>query len=67
MPRMDDSADKLMLTGIVRVCADCRAERIFVAIDDCDADGCDYCCTSCGAAVLIDPVCDVKVVTARVA
>lgn len=46
-----------MLTGIVRVCPDCRADRIFVTTDDCDAEGCDYCCASCGAAVLIDPIC----------
>jgi hypothetical protein len=56
-----------MLTGIARDCPDCHDERIFVLVDDCDADGCDYCCTVCGAAVLIDPVCETAVLAARVA
>ncbi len=62
---MNTPADSLMLTGIVRECPDCRDERILVLVDDCDADGCDYCCTTCGAAVLIDPICDYAVLATR--
>jgi hypothetical protein len=64
---MTDRADLLMRSGIVHLCPDCRDERIFVSTDDCDADGCDFCCTTCGAAVLIDPVCDYDVLATRVA
>jgi hypothetical protein len=63
--RADNRADVLMLSGIVRVCSDCGDERIFVSIDECEAEGCEFCCTSCGAAMLIDPLCDVTTVTAR--
>lgn len=65
MVPMDDSADLLMRSGIVQMCPDCRGERIFVSIDECDADGCEFCCTSCGAAVLIDPICDYGIVASR--
>jgi len=67
MRRMEDRAELLMLSGILQVCADCRDERIFVPIDECDADGCEFCCTTCGAAVLIDPICDYAVLASRVA
>ncbi len=56
-----------MLSGIVRACPDCIDERIFVPVSDCDGDGCEFCCTSCGAAVMIDPVCNHTVAAARVA
>jgi hypothetical protein len=65
--RADIRAELLMLSGTVRVCPDCRGERIFVSIDECASDGCEFCCTSCGAAVLVDPVCDAPIVAARVA
>lgn len=48
---MAEIADLLMLSGVVRVCPDCRDERILLPADDAVA----YCCTSCGAAVVIDP------------
>ena len=64
---MSTPDESLMLTGIVGSCPDCRDERILVLVGDCDADGCDYCCTTCGAGVLIDPVCDYAVLTDRVA
>lgn len=67
MRNMNDRAEILMLSGIVRACPDCRDERIFVPVEECDGDGCDFCCTSCGAAVMIDPVCDYAFLTARVA
>lgn len=64
---MTDPAETLMLSGVARECPDCRGERIFVSVDQCDGDRCEFCCTSCGAAVMIDPVCDDAVITARVA
>ena len=67
MRPMSTPDETLMLTGIVRMCPDCHEDRILVLVGDCDADGCDYCCTTCGAAVFIDPVCDAAVVAARVA
>jgi hypothetical protein len=67
MQSMDDRAELLMRTGIVQVCSDCAGERIFVSISECDADRCEFCCTTCGAAVVIDPVCDYSVVSTRVA
>jgi hypothetical protein len=51
-----DKADNLMLTGTVLFCPDCADDRIF-AVPDCgDGRGnCgDYCCTDCGAAVVVD-------------
>lgn len=55
---MDDSVDLLMLFGVVRGCPDCGDERIFMPVEGCDGDGCEFCCTSCQAAVLIDPAFD---------
>ena len=53
---MNDRSELLMVKGIVRPCADCSDERIFMPVDECDSDACEFCCTSCGAAVMIDPV-----------
>ena len=53
---MSDPADLIMLTGLVRPCPDCGDARIFVSTDECGDDRCEFCCTSCGAAVLIDPL-----------
>lgn len=64
---MTDPADLLMLSGVVRACPDCLDERIFVSTDDCGADGCEYCCTTCGAAVLIDPAFDYSITISSVA
>lgn len=67
MRSMNDRAETLMLSGIAAACPDCRAERIFMPVEECDGEGCEFCCTSCGAAVMIDPVCDYTVLAARVA
>lgn len=54
---MDNRVDLLLLESVVAVCADCAGERIFVPVDECCGGGaCEYCCTTCGAAVLIDPL-----------
>lgn len=54
---MDNRADQLLLGSVVSVCGDCLQERIFVPVDaDCDSIACEFCCTVCGAAVLIDPL-----------
>jgi hypothetical protein len=50
---MSDSDVMLMLSGVSRTCPDCRDTRVFVPADDGDSSGA-YCCTSCGAALLID-------------
>jgi hypothetical protein len=60
---MADIADLLMLSGVARTCPDCHDERIFVPID---AAG-EFCCTICGAALLIDPVFDEAERVTRVA
>ena len=46
------------MDSVARMCPDCLDQRIFVPIDDCEGDACEFCCTSCGAAVSIDPVFD---------
>lgn len=57
-----------MLTGLARGCPDCHGERLFVPVESCDGgDVCEYCCTSCGAAVLIDPAFESTVLIAQVA
>jgi hypothetical protein len=50
---MAEIAELLMLSGVVRSCPDCGDERIFVPIESVD-DG-SVCCTTCGAALLVDP------------
>jgi hypothetical protein len=56
---MDNRADLLLLESVVSGCADCGGERIFVPVDDnCGGGACEFCCTACGAAVLIDPLLD---------
>jgi hypothetical protein len=62
---MADIADLLMLSGVVRSCPDCHDDRIFVPIDNTPAG--EYCCTSCGAGLLIDPALDSAPDRARVA
>jgi uncharacterized protein (DUF983 family) len=57
-----DGVDMLVLKGVARPCPDCAEERLFVPAD---ADlagaaeasaGTEYCCTWCGAGLLIDPL-----------
>jgi uncharacterized protein (DUF983 family) len=54
---MSERADVLMLTGIEWPCPDCGQGQIFVAPEGCEegSAGCDFCCTQCGAALLINP------------
>lgn len=58
-----DPADLLMTTGVVRACPDCRIPQIFVPADDVGA--CAYCCSTCGAAILIDLFLDFEPATVR--
>ncbi|HET9861666.1 MAG TPA: hypothetical protein VFQ19_17975 [Nocardioidaceae bacterium] len=51
---MDNGSDMLMLSGVMAFCADCGDERIFVPVEDgCAFDGCEFCCTTCDAAVFL--------------
>jgi hypothetical protein len=51
---MNESVDLLVLRGVARPCPDCTEERLFVPTD-CDSGECgEFCCTWCGAALLID-------------
>jgi uncharacterized protein (DUF983 family) len=58
-------ADLLMSSGVARTCPDCMDERIFVPVDESITD--ELCCTSCGAAVLLDPFLDRAAFASRVA
>ncbi len=66
---MYDDADRLLLEGLARPCPDCAEERLFVAADlhlDPDrGEPAEYCCTWCGAALLIDPLFGIRVVADR--
>jgi hypothetical protein len=60
---MDNSSEKLMLGGVVALCAECGDDGLFVPVDeDCGGavagDGCEYCCTRCDAAVFLLEVLD---------
>ncbi len=56
---MENRSDKLMLSGVVAFCADCADDRIFLPVEEgCDVDGCEFCCTSCDAAVFLLEVLD---------
>ena len=55
----ESAADMLMLSGVVRVCPDCDVDQIFMPVDDGaetphDLSASAYCCTACGAAILVD-------------
>jgi uncharacterized protein (DUF983 family) len=52
---MHDNVDLLLMRGVARPCPDCAEERLFVPADPETADYGDFCCTWCGAALLIDP------------
>ena len=54
---MEDPDVLLMLSGVSRPCPDCADDRIFAPADDADAPGA-YCCTECGAALLIEVAID---------
>ncbi|MGH3471965.1 MAG: hypothetical protein ACRDPG_07960 [Nocardioidaceae bacterium] len=48
-------SDLLMVSGVALTCPDCGGERILVpAVDDTPGSAA-YCCTTCGAALLVDP------------
>jgi hypothetical protein len=64
---MSDPADVLMLSAVARFCPDCLDQSLFLPVDDCEGDRCEYCCTSCGAAIVIDPAFEVTVPLGRVA
>lgn len=53
---MDERSELLMAFGVVGACDDCRDDRLFVPIDDDVSSLGEFCCTSCGAAILIDPL-----------
>lgn len=57
----------LMLTGIERSCPDCRRPSVFIVVDDGDGGIGEFCCTACGAAILIDPAFDDVRLVAHVA
>jgi hypothetical protein len=65
--RADNLADILMVSGVSRSCPDCLDVRIFVPADDEHPDTAAYCCTDCGAAVLIDPGFEYDALASRVA
>jgi hypothetical protein len=55
MAGMDHGVDILLLKGVARPCPDCAEERLFVPADVDRPDVAEYCCTWCGAGLLIDP------------
>jgi hypothetical protein len=55
MAGMDHGVDILLLKGVARPCPDCAEERLFVPADLDRHDVGEYCCTWCGAGLLIDP------------
>lgn len=56
-----------MLSGVARFCPDCLGQSLFLPVDDCEGDRCEFCCTSCGAAIVIDPAFDEAVPLTHVA
>jgi len=52
---MDHGVDMMVLKGVARPCPDCAEERLFVPADLEQPDVAEYCCTWCGAGLLIDP------------
>jgi len=51
---MNESDVMLMQSGVSHPCPDCADERLFVPADLDDPGA--FCCTVCGAAVLVDVV-----------
>jgi len=66
---MGNKSDLLMRGGVLAFCAECDDERLFLPVcDECASDGCEFCCTTCDAAVfLLDVLDDVVVPRVRVA
>jgi hypothetical protein len=50
---MEEPDVLLMMSGVSRPCPDCADDRVFMPADDAEAPGA-YCCTDCGAALLIE-------------
>ena len=46
---MENKSEMLMLGGVVAFCADCGDQRIFAPVED----ACEFCCTTCDAAVFL--------------
>ncbi len=60
---MENTARTLMLTAVMAICSDCGDERIFVPVEDGCVTGkpekcCEFCCTTCDAAVFLLDVVD---------
>ncbi len=54
---MDNRVELLLLESVVSACPECGGDRIFVPVDDdCGAGACEFCCTTCEAAIVIDPL-----------
>jgi len=53
--RMDERVELLLLEGVARPCPDCAEERLFVPAEADRPHIAEYCCTWCGAGLLIDP------------
>ncbi len=66
---MENKSDLLMLSGTMAKCPDCGDTTLFVPVDEgCDFVGCEFCCTTCDAAVfLVDVPATSHQVLARVA
>ena len=58
---MLNDAERLLLEGLARPCPDCGEERLFVSADHERGELTEYCCTWCGAALIIDPVWTIRV------
>jgi len=54
---MEEPDVLLMMSGVSHPCPDCADDRLFMPADDIDDPGA-FCCTDCGAAVLIDVIAD---------
>jgi hypothetical protein len=51
---MENKSDLLMLSGTMAQCPDCGDTTLFVPVDEgCDVVGCEFCCTTCDAAVYL--------------
>jgi uncharacterized protein (DUF983 family) len=51
---MENKSDLLMLSGTMARCPDCGDTTLFVPVEEgCDVVGCEFCCTTCDAAVYL--------------
>jgi len=54
---MENRVELLLLESVVSACPECGGDRIFVPVDDeCGTGACEFCCTTCEAAIVIDPL-----------